>query len=356
MSDPIEVNFDVPALDIHSGSYGRITLTATLVSVPAETVRFTQEMAADFAATKSEISDSLSTIADRLYEDVTGRFGYKYTLNNQDGTQYTLTDSDVGGLLRMTTHAANQVIVPLDGAFDDIEDGAIVHIRQAGLGQTTIVPFAGVTINAPVNELVLDGTHHSVALMRVGENEWDLVKSYVGIPLAEVQDSFDAIEASLVTLNNAVEAVETANALLDAKVDQVKADLEASVADALTQAGLAVATAQAAVHEDDFQSTTQENGHLEFPGGLRLIWGTHNPGVIPGGNSFDLPFHQEFPTQCLNVILGAAIGESNDAVVYEGLTVSSTTKQKATIKNSFGEFGDAGSTVLNTLRYLAIGY
>jgi hypothetical protein len=97
------------------------------------------------------------------------------TTVTESTTARTLALSDAGKNIRTTNGGATNITVPLNSsvafAIDDV-----IYIRQAGAGQVTVVATGGVTINAPFDgSLVLSGQGASVALKKVGTNEWDLM-------------------------------------------------------------------------------------------------------------------------------------------------------------------------------------
>ena len=93
-------------------------------------------------------------------------------INNQ-ADDYTLVLADAAnGYIRMTAATAKTLIVPNNSAVA-FEVGTLIPVRQAGAGQTTIVPDAGVTIHT-AETLKLRKRHSMVTLVKVGTDEWDL--------------------------------------------------------------------------------------------------------------------------------------------------------------------------------------
>lgn len=93
-------------------------------------------------------------------------------INDQPGASYTLTAEDEGRVTRMTSAAANSVMVPIS-ASTPIPIGALFPLRQAGAGQTTIVAAPGVTINSAAG-LRLRAQNSSAMIQYVGADVWDL--------------------------------------------------------------------------------------------------------------------------------------------------------------------------------------
>jgi hypothetical protein len=93
-------------------------------------------------------------------------------INPQTGAAYTLALADRNAVVRMNNAAANTVTIPANSAVA-FEIGTQITVRQAGDGQTTIAPAAGVTVNSAAT-LALRAQHSTVSLLKVGTDEWDL--------------------------------------------------------------------------------------------------------------------------------------------------------------------------------------
>lgn len=105
---------------------------------------------------------------------VTGR--WVRVLENSTDTRtetasYTLQLIDAGDTVRMNVGSANDLTVPTNASVP-FRIGTTIIVRQIGTGATTIVASGGVTINA--TSLVIGTQYLSVALVKVGTNEWDL--------------------------------------------------------------------------------------------------------------------------------------------------------------------------------------
>ena len=86
----------------------------------------------------------------------------------------TLTLSDWGAYIRMTSDLLNDVVVPDDATLGiEATDTFAVHVRMAGLGDTAFVASSDVVINAL--SLVMPEQHSTATLIHVGANEWDLI-------------------------------------------------------------------------------------------------------------------------------------------------------------------------------------
>ena len=90
-------------------------------------------------------------------------------INNQTGTSYTLSIADFNSdtITIMDNASANTVTVP-PSVFPI---GAQLLVAQEGLGQTSFVAGAGVTINAI--GLSISSRYKTVILIQVALNEWD---------------------------------------------------------------------------------------------------------------------------------------------------------------------------------------
>lgn len=93
-----------------------------------------------------------------------------FRVTADSATQHKLRIADTGSRIRMTSGSACTVLVPNDS--DSLfEDFAAFEIEQAGAGQVTIVPSAGVTIDTA--ETLLTAKQYAVLyLVRIGANHW----------------------------------------------------------------------------------------------------------------------------------------------------------------------------------------
>lgn len=91
---------------------------------------------------------------------------------NDRTASYVLHLSDAGKYVRMNVAMANTVTVPA-AATANFPVGTQIPVRQVGVGKTTIVAAAGVTINT-AETLILRKRHSMVTLVKVSTDEWDL--------------------------------------------------------------------------------------------------------------------------------------------------------------------------------------
>lgn len=85
-------------------------------------------------------------------------------------SSYTLLLTDGGKLVEMTSASANNLTIPLN-ASAAFAIGTSIFVLQAGAGQTTIVPTAGVTINSFIG-LKIIGQWSGCTLIKRGTNTW----------------------------------------------------------------------------------------------------------------------------------------------------------------------------------------
>jgi hypothetical protein len=93
---------------------------------------------------------------------------------NTRTASYTLALSDSGKVVEMNVASVNNLTVP-PSASVAFPIGTIIEICQYGLGQTTIVAGAGVTIRSAGSKMKLTGQYSSCSLRKRGTNEWWLV-------------------------------------------------------------------------------------------------------------------------------------------------------------------------------------
>lgn len=337
----LEAQFAVPALDVQTGTYGSIVLTATLMTVPAELVIYNDELRQYVENIKLEVSQSVDNITQNLEVDVKGRLGYKFTVNNQAGLSYTLQLADEGTMIRMTSSDENSLVVP-DEATVPFEVGSIINLRQAGVGTTVVVPAVGVTVNTPDASMKTDSMHLGIGLVKVGPDEWDLVKSFVGVPLAEV-------EAFAVDLDAAITAMEDAQVLLDQKVQDMQTTLTNSIEEALAKAEQAITNLTDVTTLTDFGKQLQDEGFQRLPGGLILQWG--RTAKLPKDGVATINYRIPFPTKVLH-ISGASQSNTTDEVDIHMRTVTFNATT-ATIK---AEYNGGKAVDGAVLHWFAIGY
>lgn len=164
--------------------------------------------AADYAGDAGDAADNAQDSADDA-NDAADRAeaaaGYKLGINDQFGLTYTLVEEDEGDMVRMHNADANTVTVPANSsvAFDI---GTIVHVRQVGTGETTIVPDAGVTVNSPDDNYVIADEEYGIAIVKVASDEWDMVRSFSGIGEDAFNTFVETTDQRLTDLENQIDS------------------------------------------------------------------------------------------------------------------------------------------------------
>lgn len=90
---------------------------------------------------------------------------------------YTLLLTDGGKVVEMTSASANNLTIPLNSSVA-FAIGTSIFVVQAGAGQTTIVPTAGVTINSYLG-LKIIGQWSGCTLIKRATNTWVAVGGLV---------------------------------------------------------------------------------------------------------------------------------------------------------------------------------
>lgn len=91
----------------------------------------------------------------------------------QRSSNYTLSTSDGGSYVRMTSNVSNTVVVPSSQSVP-FALGTQIQVIQANTGQTTLAPETGsVIINTPYG-FVLKGRMARAVLTKIGPDTWDL--------------------------------------------------------------------------------------------------------------------------------------------------------------------------------------
>lgn len=176
--------FTVPFGEAESAIDKALELTAEISTISPEAVKYTRELQDSLNALKSEL--------EVLTTGLRGLGNSSYVINNITTEAYQLTQTDAGALLRTLSESPTSIVIPPDDIVS-YPPGTIINLRQSGLGSLTITPFAGVKVNAPSDDLVLDFQNSGMALIRVAANEWDLIRAFPGIN----QETLEAYFADL---------------------------------------------------------------------------------------------------------------------------------------------------------------
>ena len=96
-------------------------------------------------------------------------------VNTQTGTTYTLVLSDYtnGSIIEMDNADANTVTIPPNSSVN-FPVGAVIPIRQLGVGVTTIVAGSGVTLRNPHLTAKIAAQYGSATIHQRAANEWVL--------------------------------------------------------------------------------------------------------------------------------------------------------------------------------------
>lgn len=96
------------------------------------------------------------------------------SINTQAGTSYSLSLSDAGKLVYMTSGVSASVSVPLESSVN-FPTGTRIDIVQAGTGAITISPVSGVTINSDGNKRQILAQWCGASLIKTATNTWLLL-------------------------------------------------------------------------------------------------------------------------------------------------------------------------------------
>lgn len=94
------------------------------------------------------------------------------TVNTQTSS-YTLVLADSFKYVRMDVGSSNNLTIPPNSSVAFIT-GTQIHVRQAGVGQTTIVAGSGVTINTP-ETLKIRKQHSTISLVKIATDTWEIM-------------------------------------------------------------------------------------------------------------------------------------------------------------------------------------
>ncbi|MCB1116787.1 MAG: hypothetical protein KDK71_09990 [Chlamydiia bacterium] len=88
----------------------------------------------------------------------------------QAGTSYTVTSTDEGDLVQFSNSSAVTVTLPADST-EDLPEGFLCHLNQAGTGQLSVVGGSGVTVRYAYS-LAARSQYSSLSVFKVAANTW----------------------------------------------------------------------------------------------------------------------------------------------------------------------------------------
>lgn len=92
---------------------------------------------------------------------------------NAQTSSYILQASDVAGVVLMNSGAANTLTVPPDSSVP-FAVGTEIDVMQIGLGLTTFVAGAGVSLLSASMSLQMQGQYFGATLLKINTNVWTL--------------------------------------------------------------------------------------------------------------------------------------------------------------------------------------
>ena len=348
----VTAKFQVPAQEVEAGLNGHLILKAHLHAASSESIQHTESIKEDIQELRDEVHTEYEAITNELMTNV----GYKLQVNNQEGVTYTLQLEDAGDLVRMDNDSENVVVVPghEDVAF---ERGTIINVRQVGFGATSIEPAAGVALNSPDGENTVDGRDFGLALVKVADYEWDVVKAFKGVPMPEVNDFVQEVDSYFERLDDQIKQAERQVETLQQTIAEARNQLSSELSDLETW--ISSISDQNSEQNDELNSIQQDlldtisgawfgdnnylnadGGYQELPGGLILQWGTGNGSSNHGSTEFP----REFPNECFIVTATSWYPGSRG---QNNIYIKSTDRSRFTWRISSGE---------RPFMYFAIGY
>lgn len=123
------------------------------------------------SATWGAITGTLSNQTD-LQTILDTKLSKLITANRQTAS-YTLVIGDADKLVEMNSASANNLTVPPNSTVP-FAIGTSILLSQYGVGQTSVVAGAGVTIRSISGNLKLSAQYASAALVKIATNEWYL--------------------------------------------------------------------------------------------------------------------------------------------------------------------------------------
>lgn len=114
-----------------------------------------------------------TTAINSLVEWMNGNVG-KYPLAANATTSYDIVDADTGKYIRFTATSGKSVTISTD-ATTGKTNGYVWNFRNAAVGNLTITPAGGVTVNAPAGGSLLIAPNATASLVKVAADTYDLI-------------------------------------------------------------------------------------------------------------------------------------------------------------------------------------
>jgi hypothetical protein len=118
----------------------------------------------------------IGTLSPDFKLEVNGLAKFDGTPSNAQTGDYTLVLADKGKVLRINSSSNRTVTIPLNSSVAFPVDTEIAILRY-GTGTVSISPTAGVTLESKAGERKISGQYASVAIKKIGTDEWVLVGS-----------------------------------------------------------------------------------------------------------------------------------------------------------------------------------
>lgn len=151
-----------------SGNFSAGTITATSFSGSgASLTNLAGSAITAGTVNTTQLTDGSVTIA-KLTSGAP-RAGFNSTRNVVSGT-YTLVASDLGKLVEVNSATSVTVTIPTDSVA--FTEGDRIDILQSGVGQVTLAPDAGVTLNSDTGKRKLLSQWAACTVIKRGANSW----------------------------------------------------------------------------------------------------------------------------------------------------------------------------------------
>jgi len=157
--------------DTNKGKIGNGTTAYNSLSYVLGSFPATQLSGTSLAS--NVVASSLTSVGTLTSLAVTNNVVYHMPTNPQGGTAYTLALSDDGTIIEMSNSSGSTVTVPTN-ATAAFPVGTQIQLLQTSLGQITVAPASGVTVNANPG-LKTRGQWSFATLLKRATDIWVLV-------------------------------------------------------------------------------------------------------------------------------------------------------------------------------------
>ncbi len=131
-------------------------------------------LACQTAQAGAETAETAAEAAQTAAEAAAASITSVLNINTQAGAAYTISTSDLGGVVRMTSSGVNVVTIP-PYSTDQFSVGSTIVVKQSGSGTTILTGGTGVTLNGVLTGSgAMQRQYGDVMLQNVAQDVWEV--------------------------------------------------------------------------------------------------------------------------------------------------------------------------------------